>query len=98
MRKFLGLMVFCLLLSGLLGIGYCLYLILKAVFSVSAVFGLLFVFFVLPVLGRILFMLFFSIFSSFLAFSFSPILRNGRKDKNTAKDDDIIDIKCRVVK
>ncbi len=98
MRKFLGLMIFCLLSLGLSGIGYFLYLILKAVFSVSAVFGLLFVFFVLPVLGRILFMLFFSIFSSFLAFSFSSVLRNEREDKNTAKDDGIIDIKCRVVK
>ncbi|HQP91340.1 MAG TPA: hypothetical protein PLU24_01550 [Candidatus Omnitrophota bacterium] len=98
MKKLTGLIFLILLLSGILGIVYLIYVSVKAIFAYNAVVGLLFVFFLLPFFGRLLFLIFFGIFSSIFTLLFLGS-RQKRYDKvKTNEKDDIIDVKGKVVK
>lgn len=73
---------------------YLLYLFLRMIFMRSLLLGLLFLFFALPLIGRLIFFLFIAVFPFLVA----GILGMSNGKENTDKEDDVIDVKYKIIK
>ena len=86
---------FFVFLSGLLFLGgfvlFCIFV--KMIFMRSFIFGILFIIFGLPLIGRLLFFLFLlllpRLFGNFTG-------KAGREEEPFGPNDDIIDVKCKI--
>ena len=82
-------------LALILGAACLVYLVFKFVFGKSFLLGVLFLFFGLPLIGRLLFILFLSILPSLLTLLF----HESKDDREAPKaKDDVIDVKYKIVK